>query len=374
VEKNHLKNKELLSAVTHEIKNSLNPVINLSSILLRNNAGRLTPEENSYLEVIERNGKKILNLVEEFSFLNKLSGREKKHSVSSVPVREMIDNAVMNMMALSSDSDCKIICDVEDSTSLLVTEKDVFRKILESICLFFLSTCGDTAYIYFKTSFSDSKFNLVSSHKKTSAEMNDQDLFDKEKIVDKGFSRSSVMWLIFAVLYIYHLKGEAWFSCDEEGSPVFSFSIPAAAGESKKPGHAVSTNKDIIHHAGREFIMLVIDDDIDNIIPVNAIIENEFKGMGKVYHAESGGKGLDMLGTMNPDIILLDLTLPDISGLSLVRNIKHLFVKKNIPVIAFTGLDIAADKEKMIKSGFDDVIRKPFNIDAFIQKIREWID
>jgi len=374
VERNHLKNKELLSAVTHEIKNSLNPVINLSSILLRNAADRLTPDENSYLEVIERNGKKILNLVDGFSFLNRLTDRDKKHSVSSVAVREIIDATVLNMMALTRGNDCKMISEVDDSSSLFFTEKDVFLKIIESICLFFFSTCGDTPSIYFMTTLSDSQFNLISSHRKTSAIMHNQDLFDKDKIIEKGFSRSSVMWLSFAALYIHHLKGEAWFSCDNNGNTVFSFSIPAAESQIKEPDCGALSEKEITHNTVREFVMLVIDDDIDNIIPVNAIIENEFKGMGKVYHAESGGKGLDMLEDIKPDIILLDLTLPDISGLSLVKSIKHLFVKKNIPVIAFSGLEIAGDKEKMIKSGFDDVIRKPFNIDSFAMIIRRWID
>jgi len=374
VEKNHLKNKELFSAVTHEIKNSLNPVINLSSILLRNNAGRLTPEENSYLEVIERNGKKILNLVDEFSFLNKLNGSEKKHPVSSVAVREMINNAVMNMMTLGSDNDCRLLCDIEENSLIFNTEKDVLGKIFESICLFFFSSCADIPSIYFRAAFSDSKFNLVSSHKKTSFIIDDMDPFDKERIVEKGLSRSSVMWLQFAVLYIYHLKGEAYFSADDDGNAVFAFSIPAAESGIKRPDDEPEVEKDLSHNTAREFIIFVIDDDIDNIIPINAIIEHEFNGMGKVFHAESGGKGLDMLDKIKPDIILLDLTLPDISGFSLVRNIKHLFVKNNIPVIAFTGLDIAGDKEKMVKAGFDDVIKKPFNIDAFVQKIRKWIN
>jgi len=119
--------------------------------------------------------------------------------------------------------------------------------------------------------------------------------------------------------------------------------------------------------------MLVIDDDIDNIIPVNAIIDHEFKGMGIVHHAESGGRALDILESVKPDIILLDLTLPDISGLSLVKNIKHLFVEKKIPVIAFTGMDMG-NTDKIIRAGFDDIIKKPFNIDTFIHKIRKWID
>ncbi len=233
MEKNNLKNSKRFSEITHEIKNSLNPVINLSSLLIRNTSGKLTDEENSYLEVIERNGRKILHQLDE-----------------------------LNMLFMNDSMN-------EDMDERKISESDASDEMLEDE----LSSRGIDPHIY-----------------------------------------------------------------------------------------------------TREFVMLIIDDDVDNIIPVNAIIENEFKGMGKVYHAESGGMGLDMLEKIKPDIILLDLTLPDISGLSLVKNIKHLFVKKDVPVIAFTGMDIAVDREKMLKYGFDDVIKKPFNIDTFTQKIRKWID
>ncbi|PKL16612.1 MAG: hypothetical protein CVV49_15320 [Spirochaetae bacterium HGW-Spirochaetae-5] len=374
MERDHLKNKELFSAVSHEIKNSLNPVINLSSVLLRSTTGRFTPDENSYLEVIERNGKKILNIIEEFSFLNGLSGRRKKRSISPVSVRAAIDHAIMQSMTLSIDNGCRLVCDIEDSSSVINTEADVFRKIIESICLFFFSLSVENQSIFFASSLSNLKFNLTVSCRKNIISYDDMDLFDKEIAVEKGFSRSSLMWLQFAMFYIFHLKGEARFSSDEDGNAVFSFFIPAEKSETAEYCNEFPETADFRSNSVNEFVMLVIDDDIDNIVPVNAIIENEFKGMGKVYHAESGAAGLDLLEKIQPDIILLDLTLPDISGLSLVRNIKHLFVKKSVPVIAFTGLDIAGDREKMMKAGFDDVIRKPFNIDAFTQKIRGWLD
>ncbi len=383
MERKHLKNSELLSAVTHEIKNSLNPVINLSSILLRNTSDRLTPDENSYLEVIERNGKKILNLVDEFSFLNKLGKSKRGHSYSSVSMRELIDNAVIGMMALSSYSGCELVCDIEDETVLPFTDREIMHRIVQNICLFFLTTGGDHPSLYFKTAVSDNKLILTASRRKTvlnsSAEFFGPPViefhaFDKNKIIEKGYSASSVMWLNFASLYAYHLNGDVSFFSDDTGDAAFQFSIPLenSAAETEEAAQDAAVN-DVDAYSGREFVMLVIDDDIDNIIPVNAIIDHEFKGRGIVYHAESGGRALDILESVKPDIILLDLTLPDISGLSLVKNIKHLFVEKKIPVIAFTGMDMG-NTDKIIRAGFDDIIKKPFNIDTFIHKIRKWID
>jgi len=378
VEKNYFKKKELFSAVKHEIKNSLNPVINLSSVLLRNTSERLTADENSYLEAIERNGKMVLNLVDEFSFVSKLSdlllhpAKEKKYVNTLVNVREMIDNAFISMMALSNCSDCRLICDVDEESSAFITDKKVFCSILANVCLFFISQNCNNPSVFFKTAVSNSKFSLIVSRKKTDFIISDNTVFDKDKIIESGYSAGSIMRLSFVSLYVNYLKGDVHFSHDSEGDVVFYFSIPVGMTDSGILDVETDVKEESRNKTCREFVMLVIDDDIDNIIPVNAIIAQEFYGKGKVYHAESGGKGLDMLGEIKPDIILLDLTLPDISGLSLVKNIKNLFVGKNIPVIAFTGMDIG-DKEKIKRAGFDDVIKKPFNIDHFIQKIRKWI-
>ena len=371
MKKSHFKNSELFSDIAHEIKNSLNPVINLSSLLLRNTKERLTPDESSYLEVIERNGRKILSIVEDFSFLNRLYEKNRKHTESSADLKDIIDNTLTGIMEFAGNIEFNLTYDIAENSSTIVTEKEVLKGILENICLFFLSTGSDKPSLYFKSFISDTGFNLITSSAKTAIEIKDRKIFDKDTAAEKGFSRSSLMRLQFAAMYTHYLDGEVYFSDDENGSS-FSFSIPLS--ESLAGAVTNKSAAEPLNASGREFILLVIDDDIDNIIPVNAIIEHEFKGRGKVYHAESGSTGLDMLEKIRPDIILLDLTLPDISGLSLVRNIKHLFVQKNVPVIAFSGLDIALDREKMLKAGFDDVIKKPFNIDTFARKIRKWVD
>lgn len=369
-----LKNNDLFSAAIHEIRNSLNPVINLSGVLIRNTADRLTADESSYLEIIERNGRKILNLADEISYLNRLSKNEKINPEVISPVKDIINNAFAAMTALYGYSGCSMVCDIDDIVPGFITDKKAFRIIIENVCLFFLSSGGDKPSLYFNITFSDSKLILHSSRDKHSFNLNNKVIFNKDALIEKGYSAGSVLWLQFAALYINYLDGEVYFAYDNKGDAVFSFLISGVKGVENNCEDGYIPVEVTLNNPGGEFVMLVIDDDIDNITSVNAIIENEFKGAGRVYHAENGVRGLDMLENIKPDIILLDLTLPDISGLSLVKNIKNLFVKKNTVIIAFTGLDIAGDRSKMINYGFDDVIRKPFNIDSFTRTIRKWIN
>lgn len=121
-----------------------------------------------------------------------------------------------------------------------------------------------------------------------------------------------------------------------------------------------------------KYVLLVIDDEPDNLISIRAIMDYDFDNMFNVIHAGCGKEGIDVLSTVRPDIILLDINLPDISGLILVKSIKNYFAGRKVPVIAFTALDMHEYKSRLLSAGFDDIIPKPFEIESFVEKIKKW--
>ena len=121
-----------------------------------------------------------------------------------------------------------------------------------------------------------------------------------------------------------------------------------------------------------KYVLLVIDDEPDNLISIRAIMEYDFNNMFNIIHACSGKEGIDVLSTVRPSIILLDINLPDISGLVLIKSIKNYFAGRKVPVIAFTALDMHDYKSRLFSAGFDDIIPKPFEIESFVEKIKKW--
>lgn len=121
-----------------------------------------------------------------------------------------------------------------------------------------------------------------------------------------------------------------------------------------------------------KYVLLVIDDEPDNLISIRAIMEYDFNNMFNIIHACSGKEGIDVLSTVRPSIILLDINLPDISGLVLIKSIKNYFAGRKVPVIAFTALDMHEYSSRLFSAGFDDIIPKPFEIESFVEKIKKW--
>lgn len=86
-----------------------------------------------------------------------------------------------------------------------------------------------------------------------------------------------------------------------------------------------------------------------------------------VETANSGDEGLRLVATNLFDIILLDLGLPDTSGLDVCRNIRAL--SNDIPVLILTGVDTPQSRVELFEAGADDYVTKPFNLDELRARI-----
>jgi len=112
--------------------------------------------------------------------------------------------------------------------------------------------------------------------------------------------------------------------------------------------------------------ILYVEDNDDNVY----MLKNRLSRAGfTVIVATDGAQGLTMATSEQPDLILMDLTLPDIDGKEATRRIKADPATKCIPVIALTAHAMASDKEKALAAGCDDFETKPVEMPRLLEKI-----
>jgi len=85
--------------------------------------------------------------------------------------------------------------------------------------------------------------------------------------------------------------------------------------------------------------------------------------------AVDGQAGIDMASSTNPDIILMDLSLPVIDGWEATRQIKANPATQSTPIIALTVHAMAGDEQKALEAGCDDYDTKPVNLKRLLEKI-----
>lgn len=88
----------------------------------------------------------------------------------------------------------------------------------------------------------------------------------------------------------------------------------------------------------------------------------------------NGMEVLDIARTKKPDLILMDIQLPEVSGLDVTKWLKGDEALKNIPVIAVTAFAMKGDEEKIREGGCEDYISKPISVSRFLEVIRNYLN
>ena len=116
--------------------------------------------------------------------------------------------------------------------------------------------------------------------------------------------------------------------------------------------------------------VLCVEDNISNMTLVARIVEAEGH---KLIRAEDGLLGLEVLANERPDIILLDINIPGIDGLTLARQIKDDPKIADIPVVATTANVLVGDRERCLEAGCDDYLPKPLDIKRLRELLRQYL-
>ncbi len=114
--------------------------------------------------------------------------------------------------------------------------------------------------------------------------------------------------------------------------------------------------------------ILYIEDNEQNLYLVTFLLE---KHGYTVCSSTDGQEGIDMAALEKPDLILLDIQLPEMDGHAVARNLRRNAALSATPIVAVTSYAMAGDREKALAAGCNGYIEKPINPDTFIQQVEQ---
>jgi two-component system cell cycle response regulator DivK len=116
--------------------------------------------------------------------------------------------------------------------------------------------------------------------------------------------------------------------------------------------------------------ILYVEDNPENRLLVRRILQAE--GFS-VAEADSAASALRMVAQKLPDLILMDINMPDVDGYTLTSRIKALPGLTTVPIIALTANVMKGDRERTIQAGCDGYIQKPIDVDTLPQQISHFL-
>ncbi len=116
--------------------------------------------------------------------------------------------------------------------------------------------------------------------------------------------------------------------------------------------------------------VLIIEDNEQNMYMLSYLLKGENYNVLQAY---SGTSGIESAKETKPDIILLDIQLPEMDGYTVASKLREIKDLKLTPIIVVTSYAMPGDREKAIESGATGYIEKPINPDTFITQMKSFL-
>jgi len=117
--------------------------------------------------------------------------------------------------------------------------------------------------------------------------------------------------------------------------------------------------------------VLIVEDNLDNLALVRYLVE---RAGYEVLEAMNGIEGVRVAREQHPDLILMDMALPELDGWAATKEIKSDLSTRDIPIIALTAYTQPNDRLNAHKAGCDSFIAKPLDIAAFTAELKRFLE
>ncbi len=117
-------------------------------------------------------------------------------------------------------------------------------------------------------------------------------------------------------------------------------------------------------------LILYIDDDFSNRLLVKRVLMADGY---EVNEADNAADGIELASQQPPDLILMDISMPDMDGLTATNRIRTIAHIADVPVVALTANAMQGDREMILEAGCDGYISKPIDVDTFVEEVQRYL-
>jgi len=373
---------DFLAGMSHELRTPLNSVIGFSDVLLAGKGGELTPVQSDYLSRVRSSGEHLLGLINQVLDLSKIEAGRIEVELAPVDLGDLVRAVVAQFESQIQERPVELVLELPEALDRLITDSGKFRQILINLvgnAVKFTEEGSVTIRVV-----SDAERPAVPAFVEVTdtgigiPDVSLESIFETFEQVDHGNSRSfegtglglaishSLCELLGYDLGVESRQGEgSTFRLDlNPGHERRSVADPAAdLARERGAGSALAGETADAEAAEMEFsdqLVLVVDDDAD----ARMLLTNALHDLGcQVLTASSGRQGRRFALEHRPDLITLDLLMPEVSGWDLLAELRAESDLRHVPLVVVTSA--ARENEFRAAGGAIQVLEKPINMEDF---------
>ena len=388
---------EFFTNISHEIRTPLTLIKGPLEYLLKNNANLSGKERLQQYTLIRRNSNYLIRLVNQLMDFRKIDRGKMKLYLCQTDIVNFIEETAGPFLFLANKKNIEYTINVPGRAIEAWFDPDAIEKIMNNLLSNAFKFTPENGHIGVEVK---DQGDRVAIQVKDSgcgipadktAHIFDRFYVDKEKY--KRNKQGVGIGLSFTKSLVELHNGRIQVESKAGQGTTFTVSFPVNKG-SYKEGEVIQYQDQSFNNktsAGRVGETIIEDNIVDTgftkarenlpvllIIDDNADIRTFIKqGLGhsyQIFQAENGAKGLELLETVVPNIIICDIMMPVMDGIEFCARIKENEQTSHIPVILLTAKTTVESELEGLKTGADDYLKKPFDMEVLEVKIAKIVD
>ncbi len=369
---------EFLSRMSHELRTPMNAILGFGQLLARDSKNPLTQQQNKNIREILKAGSHLLELINDVLDLSTIESGKLSLSIENVNLFEVVKESLELVVPAAEQRNIRVINEIHShNNSYVKVDRTRFKQVLLNILTNSIKYNNENGQVILKVNDSEPDKILLEIKDTGIGIPKDQHEFIFEPFNRMGAEESSVegigIGLSIAHRLLTHMKGEIQFESEVGKGTTFSLQIvKGEAPELPCPDSVKQhSEKDCLSEEQSKLVLYIEDN------PANLkLVEEIFKVLDGVslLTAPQAKMGIELAKSHLPDLILMDINLPEMDGHTALKLLRSFEETKDIPTIAISANAMKGDIEKGLQSGFLSYITKPIQVDTFINTLNKYLD
>jgi len=357
-----------LANMSHEIRTPLNSILGYTDLILDRVDGEITDEQEKSLTKVQKNAKHLLTLINDVLDISRIESGRMELDLKPVNVKHLIGETVSALEPLLDKKGLVLETAFDEGLPLAHADQDRVRQVLTNLvdnAIKFTSEGRVTVQA------KASEIGLEKGNRPRFVEVCISDtgkgirkrdldrLFDKFRTLDTLAAsqyKGAGLGLSICKGLVEMQGGTIWVKSTYGKGTAFCFTLPAKAEaarldyEEAGMGERLKTSQ-----AAAETRVLVVDDEPDQVTLISKILREEGYQIAKAY---DGQQAIESVKRSRPDLIILDLIMPNVNGFEVIEYLKGGEGTRQIPIIVLTGQELTKKQTQDLNGKVERIVKK----------------
>lgn len=364
-----------LANMSHEIRTPLNAILGFSQLMEKDPT--LTPDQRENVSIINTSGEHLLALINDVLEMSKIEAGRIQLNPDTFNLTDMLEDVVTLFRNRAKEKKIELHTDFQrDMPDYIFADEGKIRQILINllsnalkfttegrVSIRILTSTMDTGELLLHGEVEDTGIGIAAD------EIEKVFMHFEQTRSGKQAHSGTGLGLAICREYIRMMNGDITVESEPGKGTVFSFHvvIEAATGVHKEKSGMQMRVTGL--QPGQPVFTIVIADDKE---PNRVLLEKMLTGVGfRVEGARNGLEAVELYQRIHPDLILMDMFMPEMDGFEAIRKIRALPEGGTVKIFAVTASVFEDDRDHVLEAGADEFIKKPFREHDIFEKIRD---